>query len=81
MQIRAKDVSFGDIQTIDQLVPPAVGGSTRECNGHLSSWGQQSGEWKEVDFESCRDNEFATEYYVFCNGQWIQVSSVDCPCS
>jgi len=59
----------------------AVGGSTRECNGHLTTWGQQSGDWKEVDFESCRDNEFFTEYYVFCDGQWVQVSYVECPCS
>jgi hypothetical protein len=80
------DASPGYLRTITYYVgcagsETAVGGATRDCEGHWSYWGQQSGEWKEVDDESCGNGENFTDYYVFCNGQWIQVSYVDCPCS
>jgi hypothetical protein len=57
-----------------------VGTAYRDCNGHWTYEGQQSGDWKEVVDVECYGNEIFVDYYEYCNGQWVHVSFVDCSC-
>lgn len=57
-----------------------VGTAYRDCTGHWTYDGQQSGDWKEVIDIECYGNEFFIDYYEYCNGQWVHVPYVDCSC-
>jgi hypothetical protein len=57
-----------------------VGTAYRDCGGHWTYDGQQSGDWKEVEDVECYGNEYFDDYYEWCNGQWVHVSYPDCSC-
>jgi hypothetical protein len=58
----------------DSSQQPA-GWSFRSCSGSWQQDGTLAGEWKEVDIQYCDAPwDYITEYYHYCNGQWVQVS-------
>lgn len=59
-----------------------VGTATRNCSGVWSYWGQQSGDWKDVNDVSCTGSPIEYGYfYEYCNGNWVPVDEIEgCPC-
>ena len=57
-----------------------VGYSFRSCSGSWEQSGTLAGVWKEVDRQYCDYPwDFVVEYYHYCNGAWVQVSSLGDP--
>ena len=61
-----------------------VGTATRDCSGHWTYSGQQSGHWMDVNDVSCTGAPVEYEYfYEYCGGTWVPVAAEDfgvCSC-
>ena len=59
----------------------AVGWATRDCNGHWTYEGQQSGHWKEVEDVGCYNSDDFIDDYQLCNGVYVHADGIgECTC-